>query len=71
MFGQHLGNKGFGIHLRGVAGSKEFTYRAARLLIKVMGQGEDKKNTKEGEENRRKEANMPGDSKNKENQRKI
>ena len=71
VFGRHMGNNGFGIHLRGVAGSKEFTYRAARLLLKVMGKGEDKNNTKEGEESRRKEANMSGDSKNKYNQRTI
>ena len=71
VFGRHRGNKGFGIHLRGVAGSKEFTYRAARLLLKVMGKGEDKNNTKEGEERRRKEVNMAGDSRSKENQRKY
>ena len=71
VFGRHLGNKGFGIHLRGVSGSKEFTYRAARLLLKVLGKVADKKNTKEGEGSRRKEENWTRDSNSKEIQRKT
>jgi hypothetical protein len=35
VFGRKLGTKGFGIHLRGKLGNKEFTYRAAKLLQRM------------------------------------
>ena len=37
VFGRKLGTKGFGIHLRGKFGKQEFTYRAVKLLQKVLG----------------------------------
>ena len=37
VFGRQGGKGAHGIHLRGPAGAKEFTYRAGRLLRKVLG----------------------------------
>ena len=37
VFGRQKGNNSFGIHLRGEKGTKEFTYRAGRLLNKILG----------------------------------
>ena len=48
VFGRHLGTKSYGIHLRGVAGSKEFSYRAARLLLKVLGKAVKEGNKETG-----------------------
>ena len=50
VFGRHLGTKSYGIHLRGVDGNKEFSYRAARLLCRVLGKEQEEKKGMTGAE---------------------
>ena len=69
VFGHHLGNRSYGIHLRGVAGKKEFSYRAARLLLRVLGKGQVEEKRRAGAGNRGAEKNRMEDSRKRENTR--
>ena len=68
VFGRHVGKGKFGVHLRGGKGGKEFTYRAGRLLTRVLVQAEVKKGErkeKRKENNKREEQKMRDERKRK------
>ena len=77
VFGRKHGTKSFGIHLRGRAGNKEFTYRATKLLHRVIvrkensGKKEDRNEEERKREERQKEEKRKAEDKTRERERKA
>ena len=66
VFGRQVGKKSFGIHYRGTAGNKEFTYRAARLLQRRCDYGSRISQGRRKREDERKITDNEGEKKRKE-----
>ena len=72
VFGRQKENSRFGIHLRGEKGTKEFTFRAGRLLCKILGDTlKEKAVATKKEDKKMCEGEISRDKKNEEKLRRI